>query len=368
MKRLCFFVSLFVLAGLAGCKQFEVMEPEVRPEVYFKNSKNNRADPDAEVAFKYLGSDVKARLVMVGVCLVGDASNEPRRVPVKQALLSGTWQADAAVPFPANEPDLSKAKAFGGTIEAHYVSFDHPNIMDFIQDPRYELSKTEINTNQVNVAFVDPKGPYHGQDKPSGTPLNYPVIILRDPSLDPNNMQVPPELGEGETIEEYYVKHPRVVRMQLYANSDFSIKRASQAVLDNTAITDKESRIANINYYISISDVFSKPSTWDQPEHILNPTPLYWAYHFGAWSSKKMDLISRANGDFTNWELKQPERDFPEMNEFAYMKKRAQELIAAILNDPNNPSYDWIFDNIRFDPVTGEAIEILDENGNPITL
>jgi hypothetical protein len=363
-------MSIFILAGLAGCKQFDVMQPEVKPEVYFVNAKNSYSNNDQKVAFKYLGIDAKAKLLTVGVCLMGDATDVDRRVPVRQGVLPEEYAMDEPIAFPDEVDDLSRAAAFGGDIRAHYVSFSHPHIMDFIQDPQYGLLTQAVDLNLTNVAFVDPTKPYHE----FGTPLRYPVIVLRDPSLDPMYLQAHypeeyPVIPPG--MESYYwVMHPKRLRLELYADENFSIRQQPAP--------PAAARNLNLFYNITVDDVYSQPDNWPRPSGLPAPTPQYWEFYFKDWSATKMEIISRANGAFTNWELENPKREFPDRDEFRYMFQNTLKLIDAIIANPKAQGpdqkyiYEWIWPYLVYatdaegNP-TDQVLHIVDERGRQIT-
>ncbi len=380
MKRIiCFFLSLFVLAGMAGCKQFEVMDPEIDSAVYLIDDlKSGVFNPNQDITFKYLPIGQQYRLLTVRVGLSGDVSSEPRRVPFEQVMInpSGWTEDHNAVPLPADK-DLLDAKAFeGGTVEAHYVAFDHPKMMDFltlhsiygIGEDRDGDGFTDLD-KLTNVAFVDPTAPYHNEpnSNPNGTPLQYPVLLLRDPSLDPSNPDNPQfgrtdygekivgyeededgnlildnkgnpiPINEPITAEEYYLNHPWLLRMTLVPNNDFILAR--------------NDRVA---HFITIRDVWSKPSTWDKrPDQADGP--YYWSWAFGEWSSRKMDIIRLATG-FNNWELDNPKIDMPYSDEMGAMKRDTRDLL------------EWMRENEPDDVDEEGNGVILDENRKPITL
>jgi hypothetical protein len=341
MKRISIlgFLSL-VLAGMAGCKQVEVPYPNVPTAVYIRatavDATRSGVVPNTKIEF-YNVADPYCFVVRVPVCMMGDTTAVRREVVMKQVFASQNEieyvgaLANRAIPLAPNEellntsayaqrkwelevqnnPELTLEEVQENAIVRHYVGFDHPKLMEYLLDyETYRIGQdvnpadgvSDYDTSTVNVAFT-----WMASGKARDYyryPLQYPVLILKTPELK-------------------LLEKPVQLHMRLESNPQAGL---------TVGPGKTDARDYVLNYYIAVDYQVVQPNYWSTAKP-GSGTTAYWGYWFGEWTQKKQEIIQQANPQFVNWNLNDPERDFPSGGEITWMYGRVIRLFDQMKAD-----------------------------------
>lgn len=232
-------ISILILIVISvGCKENTALEYENVPALYFKYSKNvNESDYQR---------DSIAHTFFI-------QPDDQMRDTVFVEILTMGYPADADRPFVLEQTNAGQPGA--AIAGKHFVAFDDPEMLEHLKIPKGSVRKS------------------------------FPLIVLRDPSLELEEVRIELKIGENE----YF-------RSGIDEWVNFVVKTTSMAV---------------------------KPTNWDT----------YWKYYFGpTWGSVKMKFIIDNTG-FTDFDGGYLNTDYT-----SYLTSKVkQKLLEYNTNHPDEP-------------------------------
>lgn len=231
--RIATILIFLLIVGTIGCKENTALEYENDPALYFENSYYTQQDSIAHTFF-IQPDDQMRDTVFVEILTMGYPTNTDR-------------------PFILEQTNAGKPGA--AVAGKHFVAFDDPEMLEHLKIPKGSVRKS------------------------------FPLIVLRDPSLELEEVRIELKIGENE----YF-------RSGIDEWTNFVVKTTSMAV---------------------------KPTNWDS----------YWKYYFGiTWGSVKMKFIIDNTG-FTEFDGGSLNSDYTN-----YLSSKVkQKLLEYNTNHPDEP-------------------------------
>ncbi len=281
MKKLIVLSLLVLTAVMSGCKNDELNEPTIGSGIFLEWDTNGQRD-SRSMSFYFLHDSVWASYALVKVVASGDASAENR--PVKLVQANAAEDEFAAIALPKDK-SITDTKAYkfheawerGGTpalveaatadgITAHYVAFDHPELMNWMGQ------YVDVQGDDRDYKTWIPAN--------SGNSCKYPVLLLKDPSLS--------SLWSIDPAVDGVIPMNIVVNC---ADNEYFSANARNAM--NEEHPDRYRK-----FVISFSGEPQAPSTWGE---VSGGT--VWHSFFGSWGPVKFTYIVNASG-FDDWEMR----------------------------------------------------------------
>ena len=231
IRKISIFGFLLIVAAI-GCKENTALEYENDPALYFENTTYGQRDSVAH-SFFIQPDDQMRDTVFVEI--------------LTQGYPAGIDRPFALVQSNAGQPGAAVAGK-------HYVAFDDPEMVPHLMIPKGSVRKS------------------------------FPLIVLRDPSLDLEEVRIELKIGENEYFRP---------GIDIWTN--FVVKTTAMAV---------------------------KPTSWDS----------VWRYTFGqTWGSVKMKFIIDNTG-FSDFDGGRLNSDYSN-----YLASKVKQKLLEYNADPNNP-------------------------------
>ena len=233
MKIVIVNILIFLLVvGTISCKENTALDYENDPALYFENGTYSQKDSIAHTFFIQ--------------------PNDQMRDTVFVEILTMGYPIDSDRPFVLEQANAGQPGA--AIAGKHFVAFDDPEMLEHLKIPKGSVRKS------------------------------FPLIVLRDPSLELEEVRIELKIGENE----YF-------RPGIDVWTNFVVKTTAMAV---------------------------KPTTWDT----------YWKYTFGpTWGSVKMKFIIDNTG-FSDFDGGYLASDYGD-----YLGSKVQQKLLEYNANPNNP-------------------------------